>query len=119
MEVTRTPALGYSAADLAHGPVTILRERTPAIVVQSAGPAAHSVAAAATDLSARGADVFRIGSAVAASRSHHQFSLPVTDWRMDPVAAMVPLQLIAHGLATRLGRDPDAPAGLSKVTLTV
>ena len=43
---------------------------------------------------------------------------PAPDYSLIPLTEIVPVQLLAAEVASRLGRDPDAPAGLSKVTWT-
>lgn len=118
METVGLPALSYSAADLEHGPIAFVRAGTPVIVVDSVGPTADSLSELIDRLVQLKADVVQVGSA----EQHPGVSAHVPVQRLDPlatpIAEAIPLQLLAHRLATDSGRDPDQPRGLSKVTLT-
>lgn len=57
METVRLPALSYSAADLEHGPIACVRDGTPVIVIDSAGPAAGSLSHVISRLVDLGAEV--------------------------------------------------------------
>jgi glucosamine--fructose-6-phosphate aminotransferase (isomerizing) len=73
----------------------------------------------AHDLTRRGARVLAIGGdeTLAAASAYH---VPGPDLpeAVAPIGLIVPAQLIVESLARRLGLDPDAPRGLSKVTTT-
>jgi glucosamine--fructose-6-phosphate aminotransferase (isomerizing) len=105
---------GYSSADLRHGPIAAVTEGIPAIVLDAPGRAHDDVAALTTELRDRGAQVVVIGSADGAD-----ITLPADmPEALAPVAAVVRAQQLARSLSLRMGFDPDAPAGLSKVTAT-
>jgi glutamine---fructose-6-phosphate transaminase (isomerizing) len=113
-ETTSLFATAFSAADLRHGPIAVAATGLPTIALAHPGPAAADVADVARDLRGRGADVLLAGPVDGSS-------LP---WPADvpevvaPVLAVVRAQQVALALARRLGRDPDEPGGLNKVTLT-
>ncbi|WP_092861752.1 SIS domain-containing protein [Quadrisphaera sp. DSM 44207] len=111
---------GLSYADLRHGPIAVVGEGLVAVLVAAQdGPLVEGMAQVARDLAARGARTVGLGGgdALAAACSLH---LPGPDLpeAVAPLALVVPAQLAVEALARRLGLDPDAPRGLSKVTQT-
>lgn len=105
---------GYSSADLRHGPIAAVTQGIPVIVLDVPGPAHDDIAELSGELRDRGAQVIVIGSTVEAD-----IALPADmPEALAPVAAVVRAQQLARSLSLRMGFDPDAPAGLSKVTAT-
>jgi glucosamine 6-phosphate synthetase-like amidotransferase/phosphosugar isomerase protein len=113
-------AVGLSYADLVHGPIAIVDDDTPALLVAAAdGPILPEMTGLAHRIAGAGADVYGIGGDhefAAACRS----ALPGTSLpeHLAPFALIVPGQLLAEALARAKGLDPDAPRGLDKVTQT-
>jgi glucosamine--fructose-6-phosphate aminotransferase (isomerizing) len=119
-ETCLRPVRGLSYADLRHGPIAVVGPGLTAVVVAArGGPMVGPIVELAGDLSARGARVLAIGgdAALAAASAYH---VPGPDLPepVAPIGLIVPAQLIVESLARRLGLDPDAPRGLSKVTTT-
>jgi glucosamine--fructose-6-phosphate aminotransferase (isomerizing) len=113
-ETTQVLAEGYSSADLRHGPKVVVSTGFPVLALSVAGPAAADVADLVAELRARGADVFEIADRPDAD-------LPIPAGLPEPLAAIVAVvraQQLSLALARARGLDPDAPAGLSKVTPT-
>jgi glucosamine--fructose-6-phosphate aminotransferase (isomerizing) len=105
---------GYSSADLRHGPIAAVTEGIPVIVLDVPGPAHDDVVGLVDELQNRGAQVTVIGAGEGVD-----IGLPVDmPEALAPVAAVVRAQQLARSLSLRMGFDPDAPAGLSKVTAT-
>jgi glucosamine--fructose-6-phosphate aminotransferase (isomerizing) len=113
-ETTSLFATGYSAADLRHGPIAVASTRLPVLAFAHPGPAAADLAELAADLRDRGADV-RLAGPVSGSAMPWPAEAPEV---AAPVLAVVRAQQLALALARRLGRDPDQPTGLRKVTVT-
>jgi glucosamine--fructose-6-phosphate aminotransferase (isomerizing) len=113
-ETTSLFATAYSAADLRHGPIAVAATGLPVLAFAHPGPAAQYVAELARDLSHRGADV-RLAGPVEGSALPWPAEAPEV---AAPVLAVVRAQQVALALARRLGRDPDEPGGLHKVTVT-
>ena len=113
-ETTSILSTALSAADLRHGPIAIASTGIPILAFAHPGPAAEDIQDLVLDLRRRGASVRLVGPVAGSS----------ADWSVDtpealaPVLAVVRGQQIALGLARRLGRDPDSPEGLTKVTIT-
>jgi fructoselysine-6-P-deglycase FrlB-like protein len=113
-------AMGLSYADLLHGPIAVVDDDTPAILVAAdSGPTLPAAVALAERVTAAGAKAYGIGGgrmlADASTRALPGPDLP--EW-VAPLALIVPGQLITERLARRLGIDPDMPRGLGKVTQT-
>ena len=105
-ETTMISAEGFSAADLRHGPIAIVERGLPVLAFVAEGAAHADMVDLVADLRDRGADVHEV---------------PLPDGMPEPLApivAVVRAQQIALSLARLRGLDPDAPAGLSKVTAT-
>jgi glucosamine--fructose-6-phosphate aminotransferase (isomerizing) len=113
-ETTSMFTTGYSSADLRHGPIAIASRRPPFIAFAHRGPASPDVLGAVNELRARGATVALVGP-VEGSEMGWPAAAPEI---LAPVLAVVRGQQLALSLARLLGRDPDAPPGLSKVTPT-
>jgi glucosamine--fructose-6-phosphate aminotransferase (isomerizing) len=110
----------YSVADLLHGPVAMIDEHFPVIVVAPSGPTQADVPALFDLLQKRGARVLAISDRPdVLSRAQFGLKLPadVPEW-VSPIVGVVAGQLFAHALCVATGQDPDKPRGLSKVTLT-
>jgi glucosamine--fructose-6-phosphate aminotransferase (isomerizing) len=113
-ETTRIPAEGFSAADLRHGPIAVIEPGFPVLALYAQGPARADMRELVEDLRGRGAEV-----AVMADEDGAALPLPNgVPEALAPIVAVVRAQQLALALARRRGLDPDAPEGLSKVTIT-
>jgi glucosamine--fructose-6-phosphate aminotransferase (isomerizing) len=113
-EVLRVPALGYSAAELRHGPRAAITASTPVLVLRQNDQAAVAIDDFVRDLCGTGEQVFAAGGAVG--------TLPwIGDDHpiCDPVLMLVPAYRAIEAAARRRGFDPDNPPHLSKVTRTL
>ncbi len=113
-ETSSVFATGYSAADLRHGPIAVASTSLPLLAFAHRGPAAADGLDLVHDLRNRGADV-RLAGAVDGATLRWDADAPEV---AAPVLAVVRAQQIALSLARRLGRNPDGPEGLTKVTVT-
>ncbi|QHC02321.1 SIS domain-containing protein [Epidermidibacterium keratini] len=119
-ETCLRPVRGYSYADLRHGPISVVSEGLLAVLVAAAhGPLAEPMADLVRDLHARGARVLGIGGTPTfAELCDLHLPGPDLSEAVEPIASIVPAQLMIEQMARRLGLDPDNPRGLSKVTQT-
>lgn len=124
-ETSYTLAEAYSPADFLHGPVAIVEDGFPALLVAPSGKTYENMLQFARGLHERGAELIAISDRdeiLALART--PLRLPVAsgvpalpEW-LAPLPAIVPGQLLALHLARSKGIDPDRPRGLNKVTLT-
>lgn len=120
-ETCLRPVRGLSYADLRHGPIAVVDAEHVAVLVSAGdGPMLGGMTELAHDLRARGAasTVGIGGDAGFASAVDVAVAGPSLPELVAPLALVVPAQLTVEALARKLGLDPDAPRGLSKVTQT-
>ncbi|MBW8484546.1 SIS domain-containing protein [Actinomadura parmotrematis] len=113
-------AMGLSYADLLHGPIAVVDERTPAILVAAGdGPTLPGTIALAERVRGAGAAAFGVGggAGLAAASSAALAGPDLPEW-VAPLGLIVPGQILVENLARALGLDPDVPRGLNKVTQT-
>jgi glutamine---fructose-6-phosphate transaminase (isomerizing) len=118
-ETSYLPARSYSGADLLHGPVAAVDDRTGVVAVTSRGQGGAAMRDVVATVHERGAAVLAVGSAAADMPSDLRIELPETAEEVAPILEILPLQRLALGLSLARGVDPDNPRGLSKVTRTV
>jgi glucosamine--fructose-6-phosphate aminotransferase (isomerizing) len=119
-ETCLRPVRGYSYADLRHGPISVVSDGLLAVLVGAAhGPLAEPMADLVSDLQGRGARVLGIGGTTAfAERCDLHLAGPDLPETVEPIASIVPAQVMIEQMALRMGLDPDNPRGLNKVTDT-
>ena len=113
-EILRVPTLGYSAAELRHGPRASITSATPVLVLRQNDQAAAAVDELVRDLHESGETVFTAGGPAG--------TLPwIGDGHpaCDPVLMLIPAYRAIEVAARRRGFDPDRPPHLSKVTRTL
>jgi glucosamine--fructose-6-phosphate aminotransferase (isomerizing) len=112
-EILRVPALGYSAAELRHGPRAAITSSTPVLALRQNDEAAGSVDDLIRDLREEGEDVFSAGGV-------HGMLPWIGDRHpaCDPIVMLVPTYRAIEQAARRRGLDPDNPPYLRKVTRT-
>ena len=113
-EVLRVPALGYSAAELQHGPRASITPATPVLVLRQNDEAATAIDDFVRDLGDMGGTAFTAGGAAG--------TLPwIGDGHpvCDPVLMLIPAYRAIEAAARRRGFDPDNPPYLRKVTRTL
>lgn len=119
-ELTRTSAEPYSSADFLHGPVAMVREGFPVMVVAPSGPMLEDLCTLGQRLVESGAErIFISDHAELLSQAHLALPLPagMPEW-LSPAVAVVPGQLFGLALAQARGLSPDKPEGITKVTET-
>ncbi len=119
-ELTYVVAEPYSSADFRHGPIAIIEQGFPAILVAPHGAVYDDLMGLAMDLRAREAEVVMISDmeeALALAQTPFRLPPGVPEW-LSPIVAVVPGQLFAAALTKAKGYDLDQPRGLRKVTRT-
>jgi glutamine---fructose-6-phosphate transaminase (isomerizing) len=120
-EISYIPTDAYAAGEMKHGPIALLDESTPVVCVATDSPVLEKVLSNIAEVSARGADVIAIateGSETVAEAADQVLYVPASDWVLQPILAILPLQLLAYHIARLNGLNVDQPRNLAK-TVTV
>jgi glucosamine--fructose-6-phosphate aminotransferase (isomerizing) len=120
-EVSYIPTDAYAAGEMKHGPIALLDESTPVVCVATDSPVLEKVLSNVEEVRARGAQTIAIataGSERAAEVADESIFVAATDWILQPIVAILPLQLLAYDIARARGLNVDQPRNLAK-TVTV
>src|SRR3954463_3851358 len=120
-EISYIPTDAYAAGEMKHGPIALLDEKTPVVCVATDAPVLDKVLSNVAEVRARGAHVVAVateGSKHVAEHAEEVVYVPRTDWLLQPILAIVPLQLLAYRIARARGLNVDQPRNLAK-TVTV
>jgi glucosamine--fructose-6-phosphate aminotransferase (isomerizing) len=120
-EITYIPSDAYAAGEMKHGPIALLDTSTPVICVATESPILDKMLSNIAEVRARGAEVIAVataGSEAVAEVADETIFVPRTDWVLQPIVAIVPLQLLAYRVARARGLNVDQPRNLAK-TVTV
>ena len=104
-----------------HGPIALLDDQSPVVCVATDSHVAEKLASNLQEIRARAAQVVVIateGSEALAELADDILWVPRTSPLLQPVLAVIPLQLLAYHIAQRRGLDVDQPRNLAK-TVTV
>ena len=117
-EISYIHAEGYAAGEMKHGPIALIDENVPVVVVAPTGPLFDKTISNLQEASARGGKVLLIsdrqGLDFAGSRAHWTIEIPAAQAFIQPILATVPLQLLAYYAALARGTDVDQPRNLAK-----
>ncbi len=120
-EVSYISTDAYSAGEMKHGPIALLSEETPVVTVATDSPVLEKVISNMQEVRARGAHLIAVateGNATIAEQADSVIAIPETDWILQPLLAVIPLQLLAYRIARLRGLNVDQPRNLAK-TVTV
>ena len=120
-EISYIPTDAYAAGEMKHGPIALLDKSTPVVCIATEMPILDKVLSNAAEVRARGAHVIAIGTDGTTGlddQTDEVICIPKTDWLLQPILAIVPLQLLAYYIATARGLNVDKPRNLAK-TVTV
>ena len=111
----------YAAGEMKHGPIALLDEGTPVVCVATDSPVLDKVLSNVAEVRARGAHVLAVATEGNSEVAHHAEEVvyvPRTDWLLQPLLAVIPLQLLAYHIARARDLNVDQPRNLAK-TVTV
>jgi glucosamine--fructose-6-phosphate aminotransferase (isomerizing) len=119
-ELTQIVAEPYSSADFLHGPISMIHEGFPVLMIATRGSVLDDMRALAQRLEKLNSELLLISDdddLLIEAQFPMRLPSKVPEW-LTPVIAVLPGQLFSLGLARAKGLDPDKPEGLSKVTET-
>ena len=120
-EISYIAADAYAAGEMKHGPIALLDDSTPVVCVATDSPVLDKVVSNIQEVRARQAHVIAVateGNPEIEAHSDRTIWVPHTDWMLQPMLAVIPLQLLAYYIARRRGLNVDQPRNLAK-TVTV
>ncbi|MBN1334462.1 MAG: glutamine--fructose-6-phosphate transaminase (isomerizing) [Deltaproteobacteria bacterium] len=116
-EVAYVPCEAYPAGEMKHGPIAMMEEGTPVVVVVPDDSVREKTLSNVQEVRARGARVVVVhseGDPEAAAMGDLSIAVPRTLEILSPLLTVLPLQLLAYRTGVRLGRDIDRPRNLAK-----
>ena len=120
-EISYIPTEAYSAGEMKHGPIALLDESTPVVVIATHSHVYDKMVSNIQEVRARGAYVIAIATDGNEDIQHHAddvIYIPRSPAFLQAVLAVVPLQLLAYRIARLRGLNVDQPRNLAK-TVTV
>jgi glucosamine--fructose-6-phosphate aminotransferase (isomerizing) len=117
-EISYIHAEGYAAGEMKHGPIALIDESVPVIVVAPSDALFEKTASNMQEVAARGGRVILISDADGIARAGNlpwaSIEMPRVDPFVAPILHVVPVQLLAYHVAVLKGTDVDQPRNLAK-----
>lgn len=116
-EVSYIHAEGYPAAEMKHGPIALIDENMPVVVLAPRDAVYGKVVSNVEEVKARNGKVIAVvsdGAAELEGKVDHVIRIPQTIPALLPVLSSIPLQLLAYHIAVLRGCDVDQPRNLAK-----
>jgi glucosamine--fructose-6-phosphate aminotransferase (isomerizing) len=120
-EISYIPTDAYAAGEMKHGPIALLDESTPVVCIATDSPILEKVVSNVQEVRARGAHVIAVaseGNLEIGEHAEEVIRIPAMDWMLQPLLAVIPLQVLAYEIARLRGLNVDQPRNLAK-TVTV
>jgi glucosamine--fructose-6-phosphate aminotransferase (isomerizing) len=117
-EISYIHAEGYAAGEMKHGPIALIDDAVPVIVIAPSGPLFEKTVSNMQEVQARGGKVVLIsdydGIAAAGDGCLATITMPKVHPLIAPLVYAVPVQLLAYHVAVAKGTDVDQPRNLAK-----
>jgi len=116
-EISYIHAEGYPAAEMKHGPIALIDENMPVVVIATKGASYEKVMSNIQEVKARKGKVIAIVTErdkSAKQYADYVIEIPETDEILVPLISVVPLQLLAYHIAVMRGCNVDQPRNLAK-----
>lgn len=116
-EISYIHAEGYPAAEMKHGPIALIDEEMPVVVIATKGSSYEKVVSNIQEVKARKGKVIAIvteGDTVVNQMADHTIEIPETSDFLVPLISVIPLQLLSYHVAVMRGCNVDQPRNLAK-----
>jgi len=116
-EISYIHAEGYPAAEMKHGPIALIDENMPTVVVATKSENYDKVVSNIQEVKARNGEIIAIvneGDTVISKIADHVIEVPEVDEKFSPLITTIPLQLISYHIAVLRGCNVDQPRNLAK-----
>jgi glucosamine--fructose-6-phosphate aminotransferase (isomerizing) len=116
-ELAYMHAEGYAAGEMKHGPLALIDDRMLIVMLAPKDQHYEKTVSNLEEARARGGRIISIGTGDDAglkSVSDYYLSLPQAKWTVNPLLAVIPMQLLSYHVADAMGHDVDQPRNLAK-----
>ena len=116
-EISYIHAEGYPAAEMKHGPIALIDENMPVVVIATKNPHYEKVVSNIQEVKARKGTIIAIvteGDVDVKNMADYSIEIPETDEALVPIVSVVPLQLLAYHIAVMRECNVDQPRNLAK-----
>jgi glucosamine--fructose-6-phosphate aminotransferase (isomerizing) len=116
-EISYIHAEGYPAAEMKHGPIALIDEEMPVVVIATNKSAYEKIASNIQEVKARKGSVIAVvteGDEVISKIADHTIEIPDTAEPFTPLLSVIPLQLLSYHIAVMRGCNVDQPRNLAK-----
>ena len=116
-EISYIHAEGYPAAEMKHGPIALIDEAMPVVVIATKNSSYEKVVSNIQEVKARKGKIIAIvteGDEEVKKISDYVIEIPETDEILVPIVSVIPLQLLAYHIAVLRGCNVDQPRNLAK-----
>jgi len=116
-EISYIHAEGYPAAEMKHGPIALIDENMPVIVIATNKSAYDKIASNIQEVKARKGMVIAVvieGDSVISRMADYTIEIPETEEPLTPLISVIPLQLLSYHIAVMRGCNVDQPRNLAK-----
>ncbi len=116
-EISYIHAEGYPAAEMKHGPIALIDEMMPVVVIAGTSHTNDKMVSNIEEVRARKGRIISViseGNTDVENLSEFSFSVPVTLDHLSPLLTVIPLQILSYNIAVNRGCDVDQPRNLAK-----
>lgn len=116
-EISYIHAEGYPAAEMKHGPIALIDEEMPVVVIAVKGRSYEKVVSNIQEVKARKGVIIAIvseGDTTVKNMADYVIEIPETDEILSPLVSVIPLQLLSYYIAVMRGCNVDQPRNLAK-----
>ncbi|MFM7080263.1 MAG: glutamine--fructose-6-phosphate transaminase (isomerizing), partial [Bacteroidota bacterium] len=116
-EISYIHAEGYPAAEMKHGPIALIDEEMPVVVIATKNSSYEKVVSNIQEVKARKGIIIAVvteGDAEVKKIADHVIEIPDTDEFLIPLVSVIPLQLLSYHIAVMRGCNVDQPRNLAK-----
>jgi len=116
-EISYIHAEGYPAAEMKHGPIALIDEHMPVVVIANKNSSYEKVVSNIQEIKARKGIVIGVvteGDEIVKKLADYVIEIPATDHILMPIVSVVPLQLLSYHIAVMRGNNVDQPRNLAK-----
>ena len=116
-EISYIHAEGYPAAEMKHGPIALIDEEMPVIVIATNRSAYDKVVSNIQEVKARKGMVIAVvteGEKTISEMADYTIEIPDTEEPLTPLLSVIPLQLLSYHIAVMRGCNVDQPRNLAK-----